>query len=145
MNERTRWWQRVVPVVGLGCLGVAVAAATVPGLAEEIELSTSRQEQSFVELFLTTSADTLCGGEQAHVRFRVQSHLDRPRVLRHAITLDPSRGPTTRRAVKVRVDPGEAHDAAVRIPTPEAGAYTVTVRLRGRPEVVRVHCPGEAS
>ena len=145
-NERTsapRWWQRVVPVAGLGLAAVAVAAYALPD--DQVALSTSRAPQPFVELFLATRADNVCSPDVAQVRFRMQSHLERQRALRYTIALDPAGGgDAARESGKLRLDPGEAKSRWVRLAAP-SDSYTVTVSLKDRPETLRVHCPGGRS
>jgi hypothetical protein len=137
-----RWWQRVVPVAGLALVMAAVAAFALPGLDDELELSTSRQPQPFVELSLSGPPAKLCAGDEAaRVRFRVKSHLKERRRIGYIVTVRAKGREVSRKAARIRVGPGRARSVRTRAAAPAGAPYTVTVNLRHRPETVRVHCP----
>lgn len=136
-EERPRWHQRALPVTGLVVVGLAAAALTLPD--DEIELSTSRRPQPFVELYLTGSGDQVCDAER--LRFRMQSHLVRQRTVTYQVAVAAAgQPPTTREQGSLRLDPQEAKSVWTEVTAPSASAYTVTVELLGRPELLRVHC-----
>lgn len=145
-----RWWQRAVPASALAVVvAVAVALTAVPD--RELELSTTRVPQAFLELELAAPRASVCTGERARVRFRLTSRLAQAEQLRWTVRLDPlersGRGdrPKARRPVRERgrapVDPGAARLVRTSLPTPRA-PYTVTVRIQDHPELLRVHCRG---
>jgi hypothetical protein len=138
-----RWWQRVVPVAGLALAMAATAAFALPGLDDQLELSTSRQPQPFVELSLSGPPAKLCaGGEAARVRFRVTSHLQELRRIGYTVSVSANGREVSRKAARIRIAPGRARSVRTRTAAPTAAPYTVTVNLRHRPETVRVHCAG---
>lgn len=140
-----RWWQRVVPVAALA-LALATAVAFLPGMDDEVELTTRRSAQPFVELFMLTRPARFCTPGRATVRFRLQSHLTRTEELTYVVATDPAgRGKVHRNVGRVTITPGEARSRQVRVVAPAGGHFTVTVRLRGRPEMLRVHCAGGRS
>jgi hypothetical protein len=139
-----RWWERLVPVAGLALALVAGAAFALPGLDDELELSTSRQPQPFVELSLSGRPANLCaGGEAPRVRFRVTSHLPKHRRIGYTISVTAAGGEMSREAATLRIGPGQAKSVRKQMVAPAAAPYTVTINLRHRPETVRVHCPGK--
>jgi hypothetical protein len=138
-----RWWQRVVPVAGLALVMAAAAAFALPGLEDELELSTSRQPQPFVELFLSGPPARLCArGDAPYVRFGVKSHLPELRRIGYTISVRATGRVVSRKAARIRIGPGKATSVRTRVTAPAAAPYAVTVNLRHRPETVRVHCPG---
>jgi hypothetical protein len=140
-----RWWQRAVPVTALAVLA-AGATVALAGSNDEVRVSTSRQEQPFVELVLLQAPDRVCGKQVARVRFAVVSHLDAPETLRWRVAADPARKgrKTVARTGEVALDPEAARQQRVRVRAPRRGAYDVTVTLADRPETLRVHCEGGA-
>lgn len=141
--EAPRWYQRALPVTALAGLGIAAVALALPGLDDEIELSTSRQPQPFVELSLSGAPAELCaGGDTPRVRFRVESHLPELRRIGYTITVTTQGREVSREGAKLRIGPGQAKSVWTQVAAPAASPYTVSVDLRNRPETVRVHCPG---
>ncbi len=137
-----RWYQRALPVTAIAGLGLAAVALALPGLDDDIELSTSRQPQPFVELFLSAPPAELCdGGDAPRVRFRVVSHLEELRRIGYTISVTSQGREVSREVAKLRIGPGQAKSVWTQVAAPDA-PYTVTVDLRNRPETVRVHCPG---
>lgn len=139
-----RWWQRAAPTAVLAVLALTVAALALP--EEEIELSTSRKPQPFVELAMTRTAPEVCAGDRARVDFEVTSRLQDAQRLAWTVSTAPL-GTTTHAAEErgaVRLRPGAARRVSVRMPTPPL-PYDVTVRLKDRPELLRVHCRKERS
>ena len=148
MTERSepRWWQRALPATVLAGIAATVAVATVPGLSDEIKLSTSRTPQPFVELFLGAPTDGACASDQPRLRFRVQSHLLDQQELTGTIAVDPEgAGQTVLTTGTLLIAPGEEKIRDVPIAAPASGAYTVTLSLTDRPETLRVHCDGGTS
>ncbi len=144
-TSEPRWWQRVVPVTALA-LGLAAAVAFLPGMDDEVELSTQRSAEPFVELFMITRPVSFCAKGRPKVRFRLQSHLTEVEELTYVVATDPKgRGKVHRKVGRVSLAPGDAQSRQLRIAAPVGGDYTVTVRLRGRPEMLRVHCAGGRS
>lgn len=138
------WWQRLLPVSGIAALVLALAAFVFPGLDDEIELSTSREPQPFVELYLTDRPAAVCAGDSAQIRFRVESHLQRRRPLRYRIGVDPAgrRAETVRERGTLRIAPGRTRSIRTQVAAPDRTGYDITVRLQRRPERLRVHCEG---
>jgi hypothetical protein len=135
-----RWWQRVVPV-SLLALVVVGAALGLLDMGDEIELSTSRKPQPFLELALSRSPDKACGRK---VTFEVTSHLQGSRRIPWTVTVDPAgpeRATVTARGA-VRLPAGGARSATARVAAPPR-PYDVVVRLPDRPELLRVHCQAD--
>jgi hypothetical protein len=137
-HRPTRWYQRVVPVSTLALALVAIAAAVVPGFADQLEQSLTRQHAPYVELYFdqpmaaTTQTACLRRGDSVRVRFVVESHLPANQRLAYRVRVQPLGGHQRplRQAGRLTVSPGEA--AVVRR----------TFRLpAGRPYAVRVHLP----
>ena len=134
-----RWWQRVVPVTLLAVVAVA-AALSLMDLGDELELSTSRRPQPFLELALTRTPEKACG---PRVGFEVTSHLEESRRIPWTVTVDPSgeeRATVVARGA-VRLPAGGVRSAVARVVAPPR-PYDVVVRLQDRPELLRVHCQG---
>ncbi len=145
-----RWWQRAVPASALAVVvAVAVALTGVPD--RELELSTTRVPQTFLELELAVPRAAVCTGERARVRFRLTSRLAQAERLRWTVRLDrrgrgdggdrPKAVRSVRERGRVTVDPGAARQVRTSLPAPRA-PYTVTVRIQDHPELLRLHCRG---
>ena len=136
------WWQRVVPMTALALVAGVVAVSALGG-QDQIELSTSRQPQEYVELVLTRDPDTVCRPRVARVEFAVISHLQSAERLTWQVEVVPSSGvrEPVRRRGSVPVPPGVTRGVEVRVPA-SRDAYDVSVNLPGRPELLRVHCEG---
>jgi hypothetical protein len=136
-----RWWQRALPVTGLALL--LTSLVVVLGQSDEqIRLSTTRQEQPFVELALTRSPLQLCGARRPLLRFSVVSHLPAAETLRFTVAADPALAGQKRfaRRAAVQIAPGATRSLRTRLVAPARGAYDVAVRIQDRPEALRVHC-----
>jgi hypothetical protein len=140
MAESCHWWQRAVPVTGFAALAVTGALLMLP--EDQVEVSTSRSPQPFVELFLTHQPDKSCDADSATLRFRMVSHLQRTSTLRYRVAVDPagSAKATVRERGKVRLDPGRTKTVRVDLPATPSGAHDITLRLQQRPEQLRIHC-----
>jgi hypothetical protein len=144
-----RWFQRVLPVSGLLVALVVLAALVSPAFRDEVALSTSRQSQSYVELYFARSAapngQAVCAGQarSARVRFVIASHLGERQAVAFRVSLDPAaKGKRIhRRAGSVRVTPGAAFEVKKSFARPR-GAYTVSVELPAFGQQLRAHCPG---
>ena len=144
-----RWFQRVLPVTGLLVALVVLAALVSPAFRDEVALSTSRQSQSYVELYFARSAapngQAVCAGngKSARVRFVIASHLEERQAVAFRVALDPdAKGKRTHRRVgSVRVTPGAAFEVRKSFARPRRG-YTVSVRLPAFDQELRAHCPG---
>ena len=137
-----RWFDRVVPVIGLVLLLVGLATLTVPGFRDELALSTTRQPEPFVELYFTrTVAHPMCSrdGDAAAVRFVVVSHLERSTRMAYRLTVRSADGDAAVRKRTVGLEPGQARQVSARVPT-AAGDYTVTVLLPTLDQRIRAHC-----
>jgi hypothetical protein len=143
-----RWYTRVLPVTGLLLAVLAVLALVLPAFRHQVALSTSRESQPFVELFLPQSASEhadVCGARNAAVTFIVRSHLDTARKLAYRVeSLVDGKATATKRGT-VRLDPGHARRLHVELPAPATGNHTVTVALPALHQLLRVHCSGAAS
>jgi hypothetical protein len=137
----------VLPVTGLVIALVALAMLLVPGFRDQVRLSTTRESQPFVELYFPQSpsaAEARCptGGGPAEVRFTVVSHLDRVRQLAYFVSVEGAGEPVEKRG-QVRIEPGQSRLVRTALDVPSAA--TVTVRLPGRDQLLRAHCPGATS
>ncbi len=140
MGESTpalRWYQRAVPMGGLAAVALAATLYALPD--DEVELSTTRQPQEFVELYLATKPQAVC---RTHLlRFQLHSHLEERRTLDYRITV--ARGgeqqPVDAKG-RVRLMPDRSKTVRTEVSAPSRSAYTVTIDLRGRPELIRIHC-----
>lgn len=138
-----RWWQRAVPVTALVALAVAAGVLALPD--EEIELSTSRQPQEYVELSLDQRTGAVCAGRRDRPRalaFRLVNRTGGTRTLRYRVGIDPA-GPAAeqvRRRGRVRLASGEESAVRLQVAATPTRAHTVTVRLAQRPEQLHVHC-----
>jgi hypothetical protein len=138
------WWQRLLPVSGIAAVVLALVTYAFPGLDDELEVSTSRKQHPFVELYLTSPPGAVCASDSPQVRFRVESHLKRVRTLGYRIGVDPagSRAQTVRKRGRTRIAPGQAKSLRRKVSAPVGTAYDLTVRLQHRPERLRIHCDG---
>ena len=145
-----RWFQRVLPVTGLALALVALATLLVPAFRDQMELSTSRQPEPYVELYFARSAapngQAVCTaqGGRAVVRFVVGSHLAKEQSVAYRVVVDPvAKGvPTSRARGSVRVDPGASAPVTKALVRPRRG-YTVSVSLPALGQQLRAHCPGQ--
>ena len=144
-DRPVRWWQRVVPVTALALVaGVAVLA--VAGNSHEVELSTARQPEEYVELVLTRSPDKLCAGKNLRITFEMTSHLAESTRLGWEVRLDPVGRKPAKVAARgdVVAPPEVTRGVTVRASAPSK-TYDLTVTIPGRPERLRVHCNGASS
>ncbi len=138
-----RWWQRALPLTGLAVL-LTIAAIAFGGGNEQIKLSTTRQEQPFVELGLTTAPQQLCGAKVVRFGYTVVSHLDSAETLGLRVTATPvAGGGKVTKQGNVAFAPGQARSLQAKLKAPQ-GKYDVTVAIADRPETLRVHCAGGA-
>ena len=147
-----RWFERVLPMTAVAVALIGVAAILVPGFRDQLDLSTSRESQPYVELYFARSTaangQAVCTtrGNKALVRFVVGSHLEKRQGVAYRVALDPNakRTKTLRQVGSVRVTPGTSVEVAKWFPRPR-GAYTVSVRLPALDQQLRAHCPGRRS
>jgi hypothetical protein len=145
-----RWFQRVLPVTGLALALVALAALVVPAFRDQVELSTSRQPEPYVELYFARSAapngQAVCTAQsgKAVVRFVVGSHLPKEQSVAYRVVVDPvAKGVRSSRAAgAVRVAPGSSAAVTKALVRPRKG-YTVSVSLPAQGQQLRAHCPGQ--
>jgi hypothetical protein len=131
---------------------IALAALVSPAFRDQVELSTSRQAQPYVELYFARSASStgqaVCTtkGAAARVRFVVGSHLDKRQGVAYRVSVDPAaKGQRTqRKAGSARVTPGTSVQVTKAFSVPRGG-YTVSVRLPALDQQLRAHCPGRRS
>lgn len=143
-----RWFQRVLPVIGLALVLVALAALVVPAFRDQVQLSTSRQPEPYVELYFARSAvpdgQAVCTAQAgtAVVRFVIGSHLAEEQPVAYRVAVDPiASGVKTSRANRsVRVAPGASVTLTKSFPLPRKG-YTVSVSLPALGQQLRAHCP----
>jgi hypothetical protein len=151
-EQKARWFQRVLPVTALAVVLIGVAALLIPTFRDQVELSTSRQSQSYVELYFHRTggkaAQVMCTtkGSTVRVRFVVASHLDKRQALAYRVLLVPTAkgAKAQRKAGSVRVTPGTAVEVGTSFVRPRKG-YTVSVRLPALDQQLRAHCPGQRS
>ena len=141
-----RWFQRALPVTGLVLLLVGLAALLLPAVRDQVAVSTTRQDQPYVELFFTQTRpveDSMCGrAGPGEVRFTVASHLEEQRRLAYRVVVAPADGePRTTRGT-LRVAPGDIRRVRAQLLTPTTQDYTLTVRLPALDQQIRAHCSG---
>lgn len=137
-----RWWQRVLPVSALLVGLLAVAAVALPGVRDQLALSATHRPEPYVELSLArtdTGVRDACGGV---VAFDVTSHLRDDERLAYVVTVVGRR--TVQRTGHVDLAPGQTRPLRTELPR-LPGRSVVTVRLRDRDQLLRVHCGGGAS
>jgi len=147
-----RWFQRVLPVTAVLLVLVGLAALVLPSFRNQVELSTSRRSQPYVELYFARTARPagqavcLTRGGKSLVRFVVASHLPQRRAVAYRIALDPSaKGVRAhRKSGSVQIAPGAAVEVRQAFARPRA-AYTVAVSLPALGQHLRAHCPGRRS
>src|SRR5512145_566062 len=88
-SRAPRLWQRAVPVTALAVAAAGLTLAFAND-SDEVELSTSRIEQPFVELALTNDVSRVCGTRTAQVRFFLTSHLPAAEQLTWRVAVDPA-------------------------------------------------------
>jgi hypothetical protein len=145
-----RWFQRVFPVTGLAIVLVTLAALVVPAFRDQVELSTSRQSEPYVELYFAHSAapdgQAVCTVKagKAVVRFVIGSHLAKEQPVAYRVAVDPTApGVKTSRATQsVRVAPDASATVTKLFALPRKG-YTVSVSLPALGQQLRAHCPGQ--
>ena len=135
-----RWFQRALPLTALAVLAT-VAVVVLGSGNEQIRLSTTRQEQPFVELGLTTAPQTLCSDKVIRFGYTLVSHLDTRETLALRVTADPAAGRSVSKQGEVALSPGESRAFRVRLEAPR-GKYDVAVSIADRPETIRIHCDG---
>lgn len=140
-----RWWQRAVPVSLLvGAVAAVALVAGVPG--RQLELSTTRVPQPFLEAQLVGRGAAACvgPGERAWVRAKVTSRLEDTEHLQWTVRLerdraDETEAATRRKQGRFRLDPDATRVLRTSLRAPRR-PYTVTVRFPDHPEVLRAHC-----
>lgn len=145
-----RWFQRALPMGGLFLALAALAALLVPGFRDQVSLSTTRQPQPFVEMYLPQSRpahDAVCGNDRSEARFVVTSHLVERQSLRYRVEwrLPDRVEPVEVRTGRVRLDPEQTRQVRASVPDAPAEPHTVVVRLPRHDQLLRVHCPGDRS
>lgn len=145
------WFHRVLPVTGLLAVLVALGALVLPGFRDQVALSTSRQPESYVELYFPrttpTGAPATClrRGDSVLVRFVVASHLASPEALGYRVRVKARGDAVLRRTGTVRVRPDSARTVRRAFVLPRGAEYAVTVALPALDQRVRAHCPGGRS
>ncbi len=148
-----RWFQRVLPVTGLAIVLVALAALVVPAFRDQVELSTSRQSEPYVELYFAHSAapdgQAVCTAK-AGKAVRALRHRQPPRegaaggLPGRGRPDRPGREDLARASQSVRVAPGASATVTKVFALPRKG-YTVSVSLPALDQQLRAHCPGQRS
>lgn len=147
-HRPTRWYQRVVPVTTLALALVAIAAGVVPGFADQLEQSLTRQPASYVELYFdqpmaaTTQTACLRRGPSVRVRFVVESHLPANRRVAYRVRVQPlgQDHRPLRQTGKFTVSPGEAVAVRRTFRLPAGQAYVVQVHLPALDQHLRIRC-----
>ena len=134
-----RWWQRALPLTAVAVVAT-VAVVVLGGSSDQVRLSTSRQEQPFVELGLTRAPEQVCGRKQARVRYAVTSHLPESSPLTLRLTIDPlEKGRSTTQERTLTIEPEATVSLRATVDAPR-GDYDVVVTVKDRTEALRVHC-----
>ncbi|MET0838241.1 MAG: hypothetical protein ABWY19_05625 [Marmoricola sp.] len=147
----SRWFQRVVPVTGLLVALVVVGSLLSPAVRDEVGLSLSRQDQSYVELYFArtpeSAAQAVCTrkGASVRVRFVVASHLEERQDVAYRVAVNPTTKGlrTQRKAGAAKVTPGAAVEVVQRFALPRTEGYTASVTLPASEQQLRAHCRGQ--
>jgi hypothetical protein len=145
------WWRRVVPLSGAVLLVAALAVALVPALREQLLLSASHRQASYVEMAFTPDEAGLvdpCLRSKAgvEVRFSVAGHGDDVGKTPWRIVVTDLSGDRTARKVL---------NGTVRLPEDQpvsihevvgawSGRYDVLVTLPGTSQRLAAHCEGSS-
>jgi len=146
--QRPPWYLRVVPTTALALVVLGLLVLLVPGVRDQVRLSTTRLPGDVVELYFPPRAadgvERACVRHGAHVRvgFVLVSHFERATRLGYRVAFDPDAAGvrTVRRTAGTLAQPGTAKSVAVRLAAPRSGGFTVTVSLLDRAQDIRVHC-----
>lgn len=147
-HRPARWYQRVVPVTTLALALVAIAAGVVPGFADQLEESLTRQPASYVELYFdqpmaaTTQTACLRRGSEVRVRFVVESHLRATQRVAYRVRVQPlgKHHRPLRQAGRFAVSPGETVAVRRTFALPAGQAYVVRVHLPALDQRLRIRC-----
>ncbi len=142
------WYQRAVTVSAVGVGLVGLVALLSPAFRDQIDLSTSRRPDPFVELYFAQSASSpaqaVCTkrGSSVRVRFVVESHLQRREAMPYRLSLDPSEKglPTQRKKGSADVSPGVPLVVRKSFTLPRGEGYTLSVVLPDLDQGLRAHC-----
>jgi hypothetical protein len=144
----TRWFQRVLPTSLLGLLVVALGVLVVPGVRDQLSLSTSHRSEPYVELYFARPAGgppVACvrRGDRVRVGFVVASHLAKAERIGYRVIVAPVGKParTMRKHGEVTAQPGQTHRVHPSFPLRRGQHYTVTVRLPALHQLLRARCP----
>lgn len=143
------WWRRVVPLSGVVLVVAALAVALVPALREQLLLSASHRQASYVEMAFTPDQAGLvdpCVRSKSgvEVRFSLAGHGDEAgeRAWRIVVT-DPSGDRAARKVLTGTVRLPEDRPTSIReVVTGWSGPYAVLVTLPGTPQRLVAHCGG---
>lgn len=139
--ESPRWWQRAVPATVLAAAAGGALVTLAP--SDEVQASTEREPQRYVELSLAATPDQICGAKRARMRFRVTSHLGDGAPVRWRLGVDPEGRRPAKVCARGTLDPsaGATVERTARTTAvPAKKSYDLALRIAGRPEVLRVHC-----
>ena len=143
-----RWFQRVLPTSVLGVLVLVLAVLLVPGVRQQVTLSTSHRPEPYVELYFAHPAAghhmaCLRRGSTVRVGFVIASHLERRQTVAYRATVKRARHASRvlHKAGTTRVAPGDARTMRPGFALPPGHAYTVTVRLPALHQQLRARCP----
>jgi hypothetical protein len=143
-----RWFQRVLPTSVLGVLVLVLATLLVPGVRQQVSLSTSHRPEPYVELYFARPSSghhVACvrRGKTVKVGFVIASHLERRQTIAYRATVRRS-GHGSRvlhNAGATRVTPGTTRTVRPTFALRPGHAYTVTVRLPALHQQLRARCP----
>jgi hypothetical protein len=153
-GRAVRWYQRVLPVVGLAVLLVGVVALVVPSVRHQAELSLSRQPEPYVELYFARTGSqaapqAVCtrSGDKVRVHFVIGSHLEKEQPVAYRVTVDPaSKGARTlRKAGSATTVPDVSTTVDSSFALARSQGYTVSVSLPAFDQQLRAHCSGRRS
>jgi hypothetical protein len=145
------WWRRVVPLSLAVLLVAALAVGLVPALREQLLLSASHRQASYVEMAFTPDQSGLvdpCLTSKAgvEVRFSVAGHGDDVgrRAWRIVVT-DPSGDRTGRKVLNGTMRLPEDRPTSIReAVTGWSGPYDVLDTLPGATQRLSAHCEGSS-
>lgn len=135
---------RALPAVGVIAVAVLGASSLVPDLGHQVELSFTRVEDSFVELYVDdVDAARACvvSAGRLDLDFVIASHLSAPSSLRwEADVVTASGARRSEDTGVVSATPGATTVVSLRLSVPPTGVYDVNIGLVGRPEHLSLQC-----
>jgi hypothetical protein len=160
-----RGFRAVWPGLGLILMVVTVAYLAVPSVRHQLELSMSRQDTPFVELYAVmldsqSHAGTTCQPAGApgstQVTFAMRSHLRDRDTLHYQVAVsippaadqpDSTPGTPYKQRIfdRVNVDPGATRSVQLDVPVPPDQPFDIAVTLPATAQSLLFHCAAQAA